>query len=243
MKTHVYIAVVFVLVAFTQQGKAQDKELLDARFKKYEKPDKSKFSKYRQIFSWDWKFSYATEFTGKPARNYSLIYKPFGDTVTRNSSLTVASLASVGFEPRWNLRQRGKNAFGVKLATHVNWSFVEHPITEGLLHGSQACYLFYGRGYAGPFNDFSARGFAISVGLISVFAPIFSFDGRRKDYLDIYTPLPGSKSITNKMFILPVLQFDLYNNHPLKSRPSVMSVALGYLNGNYMFRFNFGLPR
>lgn len=243
MKTSRIAIIVVLLLTLGHVGNAQDTDLLDARFKKYFKPEKSKLSKNRQVFSWDWKFSYGTEFFGKGRRDYFMLENSSSDTISWNSGINTVSLMSAGFEPRWNLRQHGKNAFGIKLATHFNFSVTdEHPFAEGMLHASQAVFLFYGRGYAGPFNDFSPRGFAINVGFINVFAPIITFEASRKDFHELFSPLPGSRSVTNTLYFLPAIQFDLYNNNPLKHRPGVMSITAGYLNGTFLFRYNFGLP-
>jgi hypothetical protein len=242
MKMYRLLYTAFFVMSFVNITQAQDTDLLDARFKKYAKPDRSKFSKFRQVFSFDWKFSYATEFYGKRSREYSFVNNTTLDTFSLKSAMGASSVMGFGFEPRWNLYQYDKNSFGVKLATHVNLSIVEHNLTDGGLHGSQAVYFFYGRGYAGPYNDLSDRGFAINLGLISVVAPIFGFKDRKESFLESYTPLPDSRSYLRRMVVLPVIQFDLYNNNPLKIRAGVMSITAGYLNGSYLFRFNFGLP-
>ena len=242
MKIHKILFITILGFAYFQNVNSQDTDLLDARFKKYAKPDRSKLSKHRQIFSWDWKFSYATDFFGTLEREYSFINNTTLDTFSRRDNVTAISLMSAGFEPRWNLRQYNKNALGIKLATHINFSMTQHTITEGVLHGSQAAFVFFGRGYAGPYNDFSERGFAINLGVISVMAPIFGYKESKDRFEEFYTPLPGSKSYARRLFFLPVMQLDLYNNNPLKNRPTVMSITAGYMSGTYLFRFNFGLP-
>ena len=232
---------ILTIVSFVQ---CQDTDLLDNRFKSYMKKELSKLSKSRQMFSWDWKFSFITDFFGTLPRTYKYMDNETGEIYTSTNQTTVpASMFGVGFEPRWNLFNRDQNAFGIKLTTHANFSIVQHMLTEGVLHGSQGVFLFYGRNYGGPFNNISESGFAVSAGMISVFAPIFGFSESRNFFLENFTPLPGSKSYASQVYFLPAIQFDLYSNSPLRTKPMVTSITLGYSRRSYLIRFNFGFPK
>lgn len=237
------ITTIVISLSISSIVQAQDTDLLENRFKKYAKAEKSKLSKSRQMFSWDWKFSFITDFFGTLPRTYEYMNNETGEIYTSTNQTTIpASMFGVGFEPRWNLFNRDQNAFGIKLATHANFSFVQHMLTEGVLHGSQGFFLFYGRNYGGPFNNISESGFAISAGMVSVFAPIFGFSEKRDFFLENYTPLPGSRSYASQVYFLPAIQFDLYSNSPLRTKPMVTSITLGYSGRSYLIRFNFGLP-
>jgi hypothetical protein len=243
MKHFRVILIVLHVFMLDHYGHAQDNNLLDNRFGKYFEPEKSKLPKDRQVFSWDWKFSLYTEFFGRRQRDYTMLLNSSMDTVVRNKAINTVSLMSVGFEPRWNLSQRGKNVLGIKLAAHFNFSFTnEHPFVEGIFHTSQAVFLFLGQGYSGPYNNISPHGFAVNAGFINVFSPLITLGKSKKEFYEFYTPLPGSESLTRTIFFLPAVQFDYYSNNPLRFRPVVMSITAGYLNGTYLLRCNFGLP-
>jgi len=228
----------FVLVFNTLQ--AQDKELLDSRIKNYLAEESSQVKGFRKIVSWDLKMNVYTEFfTRMPRTNYFIVNST-GDTVTRQNALFAVSILSCGFEPRFNLIQNDKNAFGIKLSTFLNLSAVGHSISDGFMHGSQGVYVFFGRGFSGPFNNLDESGFAISSGLLSVFAP-FVWDGKERDnFLNQFTPLPGSENYTKRMSYMPTVQFDFYRNRPANKRQKVTSLTAGYFSKSYFLRFSFG---
>lgn len=231
MKNIIFLLIGFVILSSNNVSWAQDTDLLNKKFKKYQKPERSKLPKIRQKMSLDIQMSpFVTEYFSSSEQ--TVVYKTLNnsDTISLSERTTSSNLFNLTISPRYNLYQDEKKAFGIKAAAGLSFSVVSNNNGQsavGTLTYNLTGFAAFGLG--GPYNRVAQNGFLIGAGLMGIRAPIALGDGNSWGInREFYEELSNSPKSGKQSWVLPVIDLNYY------TRPGFANMIFSYgLNVGY----------
>lgn len=227
---------ILIFLGVTSLSFGQDLEVLDKKLTDFGTQKNTK-SWYENNFFLDLKLAAGTEHMAFRRTPITLVEGV--DTFSWFARPYLFSLASFAVEPRVNLKTFSNNSvFFAKAPTGVSFSITtksSYKIKAGFFHFQTGLLFGIGTGLHSKKSNVNSNGFAVSVGIQYLRAPIFGHEAKieKKVYIAGYGVNRELIDNVNKNSILPTAQIDLYYLN-MRNKPRGYSLTVGAFRSVYI---------
>jgi hypothetical protein len=239
LKSFIFLALLSIFSVHL--GTAQDEALLNKKFKKWERNERSKMSQFRQKVSLDLQASAQLMEMFFSAENNVVFENTNGDELSYLEKTNVTGFFSVAVSPRINFYEDGNKAFGLRTSMGVSFSIVQNKANymgDNVGHLTYSASGFFAYGLGGAYNNISPNGVLFGLGLMGIRAPLSKVDAFEPDGYELKL---GSESFQKTNWVLPMLNIDFYRKLGFSTRIFNYNLNFGYWRGAFYYKMALGL--
>jgi len=222
---------------------AQDTDLLNKKFKNWERKERSKMPSIRKKLSFDVQFSaVAMEMFISSQREVFYRNNLSNEEFSVTERAFSFSMFNVTFAPRYNFYQDENKAFGLKTVVGVSISAYENsaPYSKaGFLGVNYGAFGYFARGLCGPYNNISNKGLLLGLGVTGIRTPLIIAE--ESNFFNSNEVTANSIKPNKNNWLLPSISIDMYNKFGYSSKIINYNLTLGYWGGSTYYKMSLGL--